>query len=114
MVWNGTGHGTGSTPIATTRAAPLGKLLHEPLASLGSATPELDALLTAHAVLGRVADHLWAHTEPSALELDRIVTVCVRTAEERLIAAHSWNGVRFEASERGKGNVDAAGNRVQG
>ena len=81
MVWNGTGHGTGVDADRHNASAPLGKLLHEPLASLGSATPELDALLIAHAMLGRVADHLWAHTEPSALELDRIVAVCVRAAE---------------------------------
>jgi AcrR family transcriptional regulator len=81
VVWNGTGHGTGADADRHSASAPLGKLLREPLAALGSSTPELDALLVAHAVLGRVADHLWAHTEPSALELDRIVAVCVGAAE---------------------------------
>ncbi len=81
VVWNGSGLGTGVDADRHDASAPLGQLLHEPLAALGSATPELDASLTAHAVLGRVADHLWARTEPPPSEVDRIVTVCVRAAE---------------------------------
>ena len=77
VVWNGSGLGVGADANRHDASAPLAKLLHKPLASLGSPAPELDATLIAHAVLGRVGDHLWEHTEPSPLEVDRIVMMCV-------------------------------------
>jgi AcrR family transcriptional regulator len=80
VVWNGSGLGVGAEANRHDASAPLGVLLHEPLAELGSDAPELDAILIAHAVLGRVGDHLWAHTEPSMAEIDRIVVMCVAMA----------------------------------
>ena len=56
----------------------LATLLHAPLADLGSDDPELDAAFVAHAVLGRLTDHLWARTQPSRQEADRIVDLCLR------------------------------------
>jgi AcrR family transcriptional regulator len=67
-------------PDATAR---LGQLLVEPLASLGSDTPELDATLTAHAVVGRLADHLRARTKPSRTEREHLVRFAIRSAELR-------------------------------
>jgi AcrR family transcriptional regulator len=87
VVWSGSGLAMGAEANRHDASEPLAKLLHEPLASLGSVTPELDAMLIAHAVLGRVGDHLWARTEPSALELDRIVTLFVQGAG---IGPSSW------------------------
>jgi AcrR family transcriptional regulator len=55
----------------------LAALLHEPFAALGSEDPELDAGLVAHAVVGRLADHLWAQTRPSRREVARIVRFAV-------------------------------------
>jgi AcrR family transcriptional regulator len=62
-------------------SAPLATLLHEPLAELGSAQPELDALLLAHAILGRLTDHLRQRAQPTRAELDHLVELCLRAAE---------------------------------
>ncbi|MEY2397066.1 MAG: hypothetical protein QOJ00_240 [Actinomycetota bacterium] len=59
----------------------LADLLHEPFAALGSAHPELDASLCAHAVLGRLADHLWERTQPSVAEISHIGDVWVGVAK---------------------------------
>ena len=58
-------------------AAPLAALLREPFAALGSTAPELDASLAAHAVVGRLSDHLWQGTQPTAGEVDRVVALLV-------------------------------------
>ena len=47
-------------------AGPLATLLREPFADLGSADPDLDASLAAHAVVGTLSDHLWDRARPSA------------------------------------------------
>jgi AcrR family transcriptional regulator len=60
--------------------APLAALLHEPFRALGSARPELDAELVAHAVLGRVGRHLWARTHPTGDEADHLRRFCLSTA----------------------------------
>ena len=62
------GRASGRHPASATLAA----LLHDPLAALGSADPELDASLMAHAVLGQVADHLWQRTQPTRAEIDHV------------------------------------------
>jgi AcrR family transcriptional regulator len=67
-------------PDATAR---LGQLLVEPLDALGSDTPQLDATLVAHAVVGRLADHLRARTKPSRTEREHLVRFAVRSAELR-------------------------------
>jgi AcrR family transcriptional regulator len=61
---------------------PLATLIHEPLAAIGSSQAELDGLLLAHAVIGRLADHLRQRTEPSRGELDHLVELCLRAADE--------------------------------
>ncbi len=62
-------------------SAPLATLLREPLAELGSSHPELDALLLAHAVLGRLTDHLRQRTQPSRSEIDHLVELCLCVAD---------------------------------
>jgi AcrR family transcriptional regulator len=62
--------------------APLSVLLHEPFRALGCTSPELPAQLVAHALLGRVADHLWARTRPRRDETDRITTFCINAARQ--------------------------------
>ncbi|MBL7487269.1 TetR/AcrR family transcriptional regulator [Frankia sp. AgB1.9] len=59
--------------------APFAELLHEPFATLGSATPELDAELVTHAVLGRLSGHLRAHTRATPEEKDRLLRFCLAT-----------------------------------
>ena len=53
VLWNGGSVGDGTAVRPHRRPArPLATLLHEPFAELGSADPELDASLAAHAVVG--------------------------------------------------------------
>jgi len=59
-------------------SAPLATLLHGPFTQLGSAKPELDALLVAHAVVGRLSELLWLHTHSTDAEVDHLVEFCVR------------------------------------
>ena len=49
-------------------AGPLATLLREPFAELGSADPDLDASLAAHAVVGTLSDYLWDRARPSAAD----------------------------------------------
>ncbi len=72
-------------------SGPLAALLHEPLAAVGSSQPELDALFLAHAVIGRLSDHLRERTQPTRGELDHLVGLCLRAVAERS-AAVSTNG----------------------
>lgn len=59
-------------------STPLADLLHAPFAALGSEHPERHASLAGHAVIGALADHLWAGTKPSAREVDDVATYLVR------------------------------------
>ena len=80
VLWNGSSIGTGVTAGRHNASVPLAALLHEPFAALGSADPELDASLVAHATLGRMADYLWARTRPSRAETEHITRFCIRVA----------------------------------
>ena len=55
--------------------------LQETFADLGAADPELDATLVAHAVLGRLSDHLWQRTRPTRTEVQAITAFCLRSDE---------------------------------
>jgi AcrR family transcriptional regulator len=80
VLWNGgslgpepqSGSGSGSGSVRTGAGAALAALLLEPFTALGSADPELDASLAAHATLGRLMDHLWQRDQPTRAEIDRI------------------------------------------
>jgi len=50
------------------------------LAELGSAHPDFDASLAAHAVVGALSDHLWQRSRPTRDEVDRIVEFCLAAA----------------------------------
>ena len=80
VLWNGSSIGTGVTAGRHNASVPLAALLHEPFAALGSADPELDASLVAHATLGKMADYLWARTRPSRAETEHITRACIRVA----------------------------------
>jgi hypothetical protein len=58
-------------------------LLREPFVELASPAPELDASLAAHAVLGKLSDHLWERTRPSRRDVERIVSFCLGGAGGR-------------------------------
>jgi AcrR family transcriptional regulator len=77
VMWNA---GSVSDQVATERpstAAALAALLLEPLAALGSADPEGDAVLAAHAVMGRLSDCLGRRTRPTRREVERTVAFCL-------------------------------------
>ncbi len=80
VLWNGGSAAEGPASGRHFASAPLGALLVEPFTALGSLDPALDASLAAHATLGRLADHLWARTQPDRAELDAITAFCLRAA----------------------------------
>ena len=80
VLWNGGSIAEGLAAGRHPGSGPLAALLHEPFAALGSPAPALDASLAAHAVLGRLSDHLWQHTAPPPAELDRMTTFCLTAA----------------------------------
>jgi AcrR family transcriptional regulator len=80
VLWNGGTVGGGGRHNA---AAPLGALLDQPLAALGSEDPEMDASLVAHAALGKVSDYLWAEKTPTRGEIEYIVAFCLAVAARR-------------------------------
>ena len=77
VLWNGGSLGEGLTPGRPSPSAALAILLVAPLAELGSAEPELDAALLAHAVVGRLSDHLWDRVGPTPAEVERVAAFCL-------------------------------------
>jgi AcrR family transcriptional regulator len=73
VLWN-----AGSIADAAPEAM-LAPLLHAPLTELGSDDPHLHAALVAHAVVGRMSDHLTAGTKASRAETRRIVDFALAT-----------------------------------
>jgi AcrR family transcriptional regulator len=79
ILWNG----GGVAQEASGRhfaSGPLASLLRDPLAALGSTSPEVDAALCAHAVLGKLTDYLWQRAQPTAAETDHVVDFCLAAA----------------------------------
>jgi AcrR family transcriptional regulator len=83
VLWNGSSVGTGVTAGRHNASIPLAALLLEPLAALGSNTPEMDASLVAHATLGKVSDYLWAGKRPTPAEIEHITEFCIGAARPR-------------------------------
>jgi AcrR family transcriptional regulator len=80
VLWNGGTAGGGMAAGRHFASAPLSSLLSEPFGALGSAAPELDAALAAHATLGMLSDYLWRQVVPTRADVDRITAFCVRAA----------------------------------
>jgi len=83
VLWNGGSVGDGLAAGRHFASAPLAALLREPFAALGSADPELDASLAAHATLGRLSDCLWQRVTPAQEEVDHIVKFCLGAVTRR-------------------------------
>jgi AcrR family transcriptional regulator len=78
VLWNGAtiGGKLGTSRPSTT--APLAALLREPFAALGSADPEADAALCAHAAIGVLSDFLWREARPTRTQIDHVAGFCLR------------------------------------
>jgi len=83
VLWNGGSIGESFGSGRHSATAPLAALLHEPFAQLGSADPELDASLAAHATVGKISDYLWRRATPSPAEIDHITDFCLRAITPR-------------------------------
>lgn len=83
VLYNGGNVASGIGDSRHNASEPLAALLHQPFHALGNAAPELPALLVAHAVVGRVSDHLWAQTRPRRDEIDAITEFCLTAARQR-------------------------------
>ena len=83
VLWNGGSVGEGLPSGRPSASRPLATLLREPFAELGSADPDLDASLAAHAVVGTLSDHLSERTRPSRAAIDHVADVCVVMATAR-------------------------------
>ena len=77
VLWNGGSLGEGLPSGRPSASRPLADLLRAPFAELGSADPDLDASLAAHAVVGMLSDHLWQRARPSPATIDHVVDVCL-------------------------------------
>jgi AcrR family transcriptional regulator len=80
VLWNGGSVGEALPSGRPSAAAPLATLLHEPFAAVGSAAPELDASLAAHAVVGLLSDYLWGRVRPRRADIDHVADVCLAVA----------------------------------
>ena len=80
VLWNGGSSGGGQASGRHPATASLAALLREPFAALGSADPDLDATLAAHATLGTLSDHLWQRARPARAEVEAIIAFCLRVA----------------------------------
>lgn len=78
VLWNAGSVGERLISGHSRASASLAALLREPLAALGSADPGLDAIFAAHAVVGLLSDYLWRRAEPTAAEIDRVTSACLR------------------------------------
>jgi AcrR family transcriptional regulator len=76
VIWNGDSVNASAPGREAANTAPAG-LLAEPFAALGSARPELDAALVAHAVFGRLAELLWQGAHADRAEVDHLVAFCL-------------------------------------
>jgi AcrR family transcriptional regulator len=79
VMWNAQSVGEGFLAGPSSVDGLLAALLRGPYAELGSADPDLDASLAAHATVGRLADHLWRRAAPTDAEVDHVVRFCLRT-----------------------------------
>jgi AcrR family transcriptional regulator len=78
VMWNGGTAGAGLAAGRHFASAPVATLLHEPFAALGSTSPQLDAMLAAHATFGMLSDFLWEGAEPTPADVERVTAFCLR------------------------------------
>ena len=74
-MWNA--GGLGDALVSSSPSAVLATLLEPPLAELGSPAPALDASLVAHAVVGKLSDHLRQGVRPTEADTEWITAFCL-------------------------------------
>jgi AcrR family transcriptional regulator len=77
VLWNG---GTLTEQLGSSRNSPAASLaprLREPFAQLGSRDPDADAMLAAHAAVGRLSDYLSQRVQPTRAEIEHITEFCL-------------------------------------
>ena len=77
VLWNSSNHNAGIPTGSQVARRPLAVLLHDPFDALGSANPDRDANLVTHAIVGIVAEHLWARTRPNRAETAHLLRFCL-------------------------------------
>lgn len=80
VLYNGGSVDPGTGPGRHDASERLAALLHGPFIAMGNSAPDLDAVLVAHAVVGRMADHLWRRSRPRRDEVDAITEFCLTAA----------------------------------
>jgi hypothetical protein len=83
VLWNGGRISDSAGAKPPSHAAALATLLHDPFAQLGSADPDADATLAAHAVVGVLSDFLGQHVQPTPVQIDHIVDFCLAAVTPR-------------------------------
>jgi AcrR family transcriptional regulator len=83
VLWNGGSIGESIGSGHHRASVSLAALLHEPFAELGSANPEIDASLAAHAAVGTISDYLWRRATPGPAVVDHITEFCLRAVTRR-------------------------------
>ncbi|MBD0322706.1 MAG: helix-turn-helix transcriptional regulator [Aldersonia sp.] len=78
VLWNAGGLGEEIVSGPPSAASRLATLLHSPLAELGSAEPDFDATLVAHATVGKLSEFLARQVRPTQAHIDRITEFCLR------------------------------------
>lgn len=76
--WNAGSLGEDTASGSLSATGPMATLLVAPFAELGSADPDFDASLAAHAILGKLTDYLWQRAEPNQAEIEHISAFCLR------------------------------------
>ena len=78
VMWNAGSMGEEIMSSPPSVAGRLAALVHDAYAELGSADPEFDASLAAHATIGKLSDYLWRQLRPTESDVDRITAFCLR------------------------------------
>lgn len=78
VLWNAGSVGEEIVSGPPSAASRLATLLHEPLRELGSADPDFDAAMAAHATIGRLSEYLSQQVLPTSDDTDRITAFCLR------------------------------------
>jgi hypothetical protein len=81
VLWNGGRVGDQSWTEAVTGHASLAGLIVGPIGALGSADPERDAIVTAHATMGLMREFLWKCIPPTKADIANLVRFCTRAVQ---------------------------------